>query len=46
MTEDHFHIESLEAFERDLAAVGFERVIIAGLDGLEGAYPSIFLGID
>ena len=45
MTGDHFHIESLEAFERDLAAVGFEPVTIAGLAGWRGPIRQSFLGL-
>ena len=45
MTGDHFHIESLEAFEHDLAAVGFEPVTIAGLAGWRGPIRQSFSGL-
>ena len=45
MTGDHFHTESLEAFEHDLAAVGFEPVTIVGLAGWRGPIRQAFSGL-
>ena len=36
MTNDHFHTESLETFQNDLAVAGFEPVAIAGLSCWRG----------
>ena len=45
MTDDHFHTESIEAFERDLAEAGFESVTIAGLAGWRGPIRQSFSGL-
>ena len=45
MTGDHFHTESLEAFEHDLATVGFEPVTIAGLAAWRGPIRQAFSGL-
>ena len=45
MTEDHFYTESLEAFQNDLAAAGFEPVAVAGLSGWRGPIRRAFVGL-
>ena len=45
MTGDHFQTESLDAFEHDLAADGFEPVAIAGLSGWRGPIHQAFSGL-
>ena len=42
MTGDHFHTESLDAFEHTLAEDGFEPVAIAGLSGWRGPIHQAF----
>ena len=45
MTGDHFHTESLEAFERDLAEAGFESVTMGGLVVWRGPIRQSFSGL-
>ena len=45
MTEDHFYTESLETFQNDLAAAGFEPIAIAGLSGWRGPIRQAFAGL-
>ena len=45
MTDEHFDTESLEAFENDLAAVGFEPVAVSGYSGWRGPIRPAFEGL-
>ena len=45
MTGDHFDTESLEAFEGDLAAVGFDPVAVSGFSGWRGPIRPAFEGL-
>ena len=42
MTDDHFHLESLEAFERDLAEAGFRPVETANQSRWRGPIHKAF----
>lgn len=45
MNGDHFHTESLEVFERELAAAGFEPVTADGLSVWRGPIHQSFSGL-
>ena len=45
MTGDHFHTESLAAFEDKLTAAGFEPVAVPGLSGWRGPIHPAFSGL-
>ena len=45
MTADHFYTESLETFQHDLAAAGFEPVAVRGLSGWRGPIHGAFAGL-
>ena len=45
MTDDHFHTESLETFQHDLATAGFEPVAVAGFQCWRGPIHQAFAGL-